>query len=234
MTPKVIRHAIYFILLLIPILSAVSKHQTGEFIYLAPYMTTLKNNKNRNKEHDPTKKKFRTLTFRLDEDIANQLEEEAKHRQVSLNAITNQALHRFVEWDRHEQRTRMVPVTAPVIRELLDRMTAEEIERIARTLGKNTVEEITLLVKKKVDVDSFVSWYLERMKSCSVVVEDDDDEIHKTYILSHELGYNWSLLHKTILESVFSQRLNVPLETQISSGTLAFRFRRTDYKALME
>ena len=152
-------------------------------------------------------------------------------RQVSLNAITNQALHRFVEWDRHEQRTRMVPVTAPVIRELLDRMTAEEIERIARTLGKNTVEEITLLVKKKVDVDSFVSWYLERMKSCSVVVEDDDDEIHKTYILSHELGYNWSLLHKTILESVFSQRLNVPLETQISSGTLAFRFRRTDYRA---
>jgi hypothetical protein len=64
------------------------------------------------------------------------------------------------------------------------------------------------------------------MKSCSAIVEDKDDESHIMYILRHELGYNWSLLHKTILESVFSQRLNIPIETQISNGTLAFRFRK--------
>lgn len=69
--------------------------------------------------------------------------EEAEHRQVSLNAISNQALDRFVKWYRHEQRTRMVSVTAPVLKELLDRMTVEEIENIAKTVGKNTVDNIT-------------------------------------------------------------------------------------------
>ena len=82
-----------------------------------------------------------------------------------------------------------------------------------------------MIVKKSLNVESFVSWYLERMKSCSVIVEDNDNET-QMYILSHDLGYNWSLLHKTILESVFSQRLNVPLETQISNGTIAFKFRK--------
>ena len=229
-----IKHTVYLILLLIPILSAVTKHQTGEFIYLGPYFTMFRSRRKLNGDDFRLKKKFRTLTFRLDENVVNQLEDEARIRQISLNALTNQILHRFIEWGRYEQKTKMVPVTMPILNELLRKMTREEIENIAKTVGKNTVEEITLLVKKKVDVDSFVSWYLERLKSCSVIVEGDDGESYKTYILSHELGYNWSLLHKTILESVFSQRLNIPLETQISSGTLAFRFRRTDYKALME
>jgi hypothetical protein len=55
-------------------------------------------------------------------------------------------------------------------------------------------------INVRIDVDSFVSWYLERMKSCSIIVENNDIESHKMYILRHELGYNWSLLHKTILE----------------------------------
>jgi hypothetical protein len=195
-------------------------------MYIAPYMTTLKNKKTGNNKDIHVNKKYRTLTFRLDENISNKLEDEAGSRQISLNALTNQVLHRFVEWDRYEQKTRMIPVTMPILMELLNRITKEEIENIAKTVGKNTVEEITLFVKKKMDVDSFVSWYLERMESCSVIVEDKDDESHKMYILRHELGYNWSLLHKTILESVFSQRLNIPIETQISNGTLAFRFRK--------
>ncbi|HEU4443617.1 MAG TPA: hypothetical protein VFR94_02970 [Nitrososphaeraceae archaeon] len=220
-----INHTVYLILLLIPILSAVTKHQTGEFIYLGPYFTTFKSRRKLNGEDFRLKKKFRTLTFRLDENVVNQLEDEARIRQISLNALTNQILHRFIEWGRYEQKTKMVPVTMPILNELLRKMTREEIENIAKTVGKNTVEEITLIVKKSLNVESFVSWYLERMKSCSVIVEDNDNET-QMYILSHDLGYNWSLLHKTILESVFSQRLNVPLETQISNGTIAFKFRK--------
>ena len=220
-----IKHTVYLILLLIPILSAVTKHQTGEFIYLGPYFTTFKSRRKLNGEDFRLKKKFRTLTFRLNENVVNQLEDEARIRQISLNALTNQILHRFIEWGRYEQKTKMVPVTMPILNELLRKMTREEIENIAKTVGKNTVEEITLIVKKSLNVESFVSWYLERMKSCSVIVEDNDNET-QMYILSHDLGYNWSLLHKTILESVFSQRLNVPLETQISNGTIAFKFRK--------
>ena len=220
-----INHTVYLILLLIPILSAVTKHQTGEFIYLGPYFTMFRSRRKLNGDDFRLKKKFRTLTFRLDENVVNQLEDEARIRQISLNALTNQILHRFIEWGRYEQKTKMVPVTMPILNELLRKMTREEIENIAKTVGKNTVEEITLIVKKSLNVESFVSWYLERMKSCSVIVEDNDNET-QMYILSHDLGYNWSLLHKTILESVFSQRLNVPLETQISNGTIAFKFRK--------
>ena len=220
-----VKRTVYLILLLIPILSAVTKHQTGEFIYLGPYITTFKNRRKLNGENFHFKKKFRTLTFRLDENVVNRLEDEASIRQISLNALTNQVLLRFIEWGRYEQKTKMVPVSMSILNELLGRITREEIENIAKTVGKNTAEEITLFVKKSMNVESFVSWYLERMKSCSVIAEDNDNET-QMYILSHDLGYNWSLLHKTILESVFSQRLNVPLETHISNGTIAFRFKK--------
>lgn len=64
-----VKRTVYLILLLIPILSAVTKHQTGEFIYLGPYITTFKNRRKLNGENFHFKKKFRTLTFRLDENV---------------------------------------------------------------------------------------------------------------------------------------------------------------------
>ena len=68
--------------------------------------------------------------------MVNQLEDEARIKQISLNALTNQILHRFIEWGRYEQKTKMVPVTMPILNELLRKMTREEIENIAKTVGK--------------------------------------------------------------------------------------------------
>jgi hypothetical protein len=46
-----------------------------------------------------------------------------------------------------------------------------------------------------------------------------------TYVIKHELGYNWSLYQKTLLELMFSQIFGKQIDTSIYDTTLKFQFR---------
>jgi hypothetical protein len=44
-------------------------------------------------------------------------------------------------------------------------------------------------------------------------------------VIKHELGYNWSLYHKTLLDLMFSQVFEKQIDTSIYDTTLTFQFR---------
>jgi hypothetical protein len=167
-------------------------------------------------------KKSRTSTFRISSETSYKLEAEAQDKGASFNALVNQVLRRYVEWNTFEQKTGMVPIPKPVLSELFDRTSEEELVHIAKIVGKNTAVAISLFVKNNVDVDSFVSWFLERMKNCSVLSREYGN-VYSKYILKHELGYKWSLFHKTVLDSVFGEILHKPIQTEISCLNLMFK-----------
>ena len=93
------------------------------------------------------------------------LREEAEHSGISLNSFVNLALKRFVEWDLYESKVGMIPMAKPIITELFNKMSKEEINDMAINIGKNTVHDIALFMKTKMDLISFLSWFEIRMKS---------------------------------------------------------------------
>ena len=77
----------------------------------------------------------------------------------------------------------MVSINRRVIRMLFERLSSEEVLKISREVAKNEVYNIALFMKgkSKLDVDSFVSWFLSRMKNFTQITENK--EIYsKTYI----------------------------------------------------
>jgi hypothetical protein len=49
------------------------------------------------------------------------------------------------------------------------------------------------------------------------------NNIH-TYVMKHELGYNWSLYQKTLLQLMFSQIFEKQIDISIYDTTLTFQF----------
>ena len=49
-------------------------------------------------------KKTRSVTFRLDSSILDELQHEADQKEISLNVLVNQTLKRYCRWDRYENR----------------------------------------------------------------------------------------------------------------------------------
>src|SRR5688572_23204902 len=68
-------------------------------------------------------RKTRSVTFRLDSSILNELQHEAAQKEISLNVLVNQTLKRYCLWDRYENRIGMMPVPKIMLSSLIDKAT---------------------------------------------------------------------------------------------------------------
>src|SRR5215203_6726032 len=73
------------------------------------------------KENKYQSKKSRSITFRLDSKVIDELQTEANNREVSLNVLVNQILKRYAEWDRYENKIGMIPVPRVILSNLIDK-----------------------------------------------------------------------------------------------------------------
>jgi len=171
-----------------------------------------------------TSKKTATMTFRIDEDILNKLRTESEHRETSLNTLVNQIFKRYVEWDMVESKVGMIPIAKPIVIELFGKMKKDEVTDMAIRIGKNTVHDIALFMKGEIDLESFLSWLEARMKASSIEMNHKIENNTHTIILKHDLGENWSLYHKTVLELIFSEVLDKNINFEYNTGMISFKF----------
>ena len=169
-------------------------------------------------------KKTSTMTFRIDEDVLNKLRAESEHRETSLNTFVNQIFKRYVEWDMFESKVGMVPIAKPIIVELFGKMSKEEIVEMANRIGKNVVRDIALFMKGDINLASFMSWFEARMKASSIEINHNMKNGYHSFIVKHDLGENWSLYHKTVLELIFSEVLEKKIQFDYNSGMISFKF----------
>jgi hypothetical protein len=73
------------------------------------------------KEYTYQSKKTRSVTFRLDSTVIDELQTEANNREISLNVLVNQILKRYEEWDRYESKIGMIPVPRVILSNLIDK-----------------------------------------------------------------------------------------------------------------
>jgi hypothetical protein len=164
------------------------------------------------------------MTFRLDENVITTLRAESERRHISLNTIVNQILQRYIEWDMYESKVGLISMLRPVVTELFKKTNKQEIIDLATSIGKNATNDAALFMKNKMDVDSFLSWLDVRMKNSSVEISHSIEGSTHTYILKHDLGENYSLFQKTVLELIFSDVLRKHIDCSFSDTILSFRF----------
>ncbi|HEV2192648.1 MAG TPA: hypothetical protein VGR54_03405 [Nitrosopumilaceae archaeon] len=171
-----------------------------------------------------TSKKTATMTFRIDEDILNKLRAESENRETSLNTFVNQIFKRYVEWDMFESKVGMIPIAKPIVIELFGKMKKDEVTDMAVRIGKNVVRDIALFMKGDIDLESFLSWLEARMKASSIEINHKIKNDTHTIILKHDLGENWSLYHKTVLELIFREVLDKNINFEYNAGMISFKF----------
>ena len=166
-----------------------------------------------------------TMTFRIAENIMDVLRLESEKREISINTLVNQILKRYTEWDMYEPKLGMIPIARPLVSALFERLDEEDITDIAHKVGKNAVHDIALFMKSAMDLPSFMSWFETRIKTSSI--EFSHNRLangRHTYVIKHDLGYNWSLYHKTIFELIFNEMLQTRIDIAISPTTMTMAF----------
>ncbi|HXX96516.1 MAG TPA: hypothetical protein VEL11_05285 [Candidatus Bathyarchaeia archaeon] len=168
-----------------------------------------------------------TITFRIDTDTINKLRTDSARHDRSLNTYVNQILNRYVQWDMFESQAGIIPLAKPVVTELLTNMSKDEITNLAKNVAKSAVQDIMVVMKGKVDLESFLSWFETLMKKAFIEINhtaESNGDIHR-YTLKHNLGENWALLVRNVLQIIFNDMLGKRIEIiNLSNTTLVFQF----------
>ncbi len=165
-----------------------------------------------------------TKSFRLNAGVVKKLRFQAEHEGMTINSSVNHILLKYVQWDMFEPYSGLVPLAKPVVAELFGKRSIEEIVEIAARVGKNAVLGAATTIKGKVDLNSFLSFLEAEMNHYGIHIRHNIEGNTHIYTLKHELGENWSIYFKTVLDSIFNEVLEKHIETIISKTTLEFKF----------
>jgi hypothetical protein len=186
------------------------------------------------KENSGYPRKTRSITFRLDSSVTDELQREADQKEISLNVLVNQALKRYEEWDRYESKIGMMPVPKVMLSSLIDKSIKiaknagikdvepyrDEIIKSAAEIAFSIMKDSVLFMKKQYNLWVVLS-VLEQYMKVSGINSDHriEGERKHVFIIQHELGENWSLFTKQLLKLIFENLAKVKVEVNITPNT---------------
>jgi hypothetical protein len=179
-------------------------------------------------------KKTRSVTFRLDSSILEELQHEADQKEISLNVSVNQILKRYCQWDRYESRIGMMPVPKIILSSLIDKAISmakdngiqniepyrDEIIKQAAEIAFSLMKDSVLYMKKNYNLWMVLSVLEEYMKVSGIKADHKIEAGRKhVFLIQHELGENWSLFTKELLTLIFENLAKVRIECNITPNT---------------
>lgn len=100
------------------------------------------------------KKKTILRTIRISEDIDAMLENDAIEQNISANALISKIMIRYVEWDRVIEKTSHLVVYSPLFKALLNEISDEKLEEIAKSYATKAFKDLATLEFGKSDFDA--------------------------------------------------------------------------------
>jgi hypothetical protein len=179
--------------------------------------------------------KTRSITFRIDSFIIDEMQREADQKETSLNVLVNQVLKRYTEWDMYESKIGMMPVPKVMLSSLIDKSIAiakdnigikdiepyrAQILKSAAQIAFNIMKDSILFMKKQYNLWVVLAVLQEYMKVSGINSDHRIEGGRKhVFVIQHELGENWSLFIKELLTIIFENLANVKVEVSVTPNT---------------
>jgi hypothetical protein len=187
-----------------------------------------------NEVFDNKPSKTRSITFRLESSVIEELQFEADYRETSLNVLINQILRRYSNWERYENKIGMIPIPKIILFSVMDQVVKsgaengiEDMTKFKESLVKdlaqiafNFLKDSVLLIKKSYNLVSVLEVLEQYMKVIGINSDHrmDDDGRH-IYVIQHKLGEVWSLFIKEFLILIFENLGKVKVEISSTPNT---------------
>ena len=178
--------------------------------------------------------KTRSITFRLESSIIEELQTEAEYRETSLNVLINQILRRYSNWERYENKMGMIPIPKVMLSGIMDEMLkigkdsgVEDVvdfrDKLIKELSQTAfafLKDSVLLIKKNYNLLVVLEVLEQYMKVVGINsdhrIEDDGKHV---YVIQHNLGENWSLFIKEFLILIFENLGKVKVDISSTENT---------------
>jgi hypothetical protein len=191
-------------------------------------------------EAPPERATTRSVTFRMDNTLIDELQREADLKDVSMNVLVNHVLRRYKDWDRYETEVGMMPVPKVMLSSIIEEAVSmahksgvkdidpyrDKIVKEAAKTAFSLMKDQILFMKKNYDLWTVLSVLQEYMKVSGIKsdhkMEGAGDHV---FIIQHELGENWSIFTKELLSMIFEDLTKVKADINFTANTVITKVR---------
>ncbi len=173
-------------------------------------------------------RKTRTLlrTVRIDQQLDNILQRDAKAKKLSMNALVNTILTRYAEWDRYMEKFGHICLTRDTFKAILESTDEEKLNRMAEQVGSRVPKEVMLFWFKQLDLEAFLS-YVSLFCRYGQVAEYEMETVGTNYTITghHDLGEKWSNFLRHFVEQGMKTTLGITPQIETSRNSVIARFQ---------
>ena len=175
------------------------------------------------------KKKTILRTIRIDKELDDALDKDAKEHSVSENAFVSSILVRYVDWDRYSQKFERVSLSNEALNAIIEATEPDKLKAAAEEFTASVPKDYIVFCYKKLDIEacllhlSFLSRYAG-MFNYELQIEQ---ERNYTITIHHKFGEKWSYwLKESISSGIFKNILGIPPKIHLSKNSVVFTFLR--------
>ncbi len=166
--------------------------------------------------------KTRSISFRLPEDLVEEIETAAQLNSVSANVLVHRILERYTSWDATAAKAGFIPVTKGLMHELLTKVSDKELVEIAKKVEKKEFEDIMLLFRNQFDIASVLDVIELRAKVSGFPYRYNVAGKMHSFVIQHDLGEKWSIYLASRYKEVFEDLGLTNMKFRTTPNTLQF------------
>ena len=158
----------------------------------------------RRKPPQKTKEETGTISYRLPSKLLDDLETEAREKNISQNVLVKQILMKYMRWERFAQKMGIIPVPQKILESLGGDMSHQDVLKIIDVLFVS-IKDSVMLMKGGYDLKRTIETLEDYMRSSGM--ESDhriEGELHH-FIIQHKMGMQWSIFTELLLRRVFTE-----------------------------
>ena len=172
------------------------------------------------KPHVKNKEQTKSITYRLPSKLLENLETEARQKNISHNVLVKQILQKYVSWERFAEKIGMVPVPQKILQSLGRRLSHQEILEIIDALFI-TIKDSVMFMKGGYDLKRTIETLEDYMRNSGM--ESDhrvEGDLHH-FVIQHKMGMQWSIFTELLLRRVFAEfEKEIELKFQTTESTV--------------
>jgi hypothetical protein len=165
-------------------------------------------------------------TVRTNSEIDEILQKDSKSKKVTVNALIGSIFTKYAEWDRFTEKLRFVSASPLLFRELLSKLSDEEIVELASEMGERQPIEWAKFWFKKLDVEAFIGLF---SLFCTYggygEYELETDGREYTMIVHHDLGEKWSLYLENLIRATSEKAFGIRPQFRRTSDFVSMNVR---------
>ena len=162
------------------------------------------------------------ISFRIPKVLLDQLRQEAKENQITLNTLVNQIIDSYVNFTSNAPKAGMIPIHRLCLITLLEGYDEQQIKEIAKRFVKAICVETPLLLRGKYDFEAVLESHRSWLKAAGFQYRysKDAEKNRHTFIVEHDMGRKFSLLAVEYTKLYFEPVVKKEVESSFTDNTI--------------